>query len=92
MGGSRTIMSDYMRDFKERTGYMSLKEEYSLAQARRQNKYEQSTNLDQPADVDSWVTDEEDTDEEVTVGVPAFIPPIQRRDDEIKALKTKVIA
>ena len=28
MGGVRTKMSDYMRDFKSEIGYMSLKEEY----------------------------------------------------------------
>ena len=79
-----------MRDFKSETGYMSLKEEYNIAMAERQRKYEQSSTLDQPADMDSWVSEEED--EESTVGIPAYISPIQKKNNEIKELTSKVIA
>ena len=91
MGGVRTKMSDYMRDFKSETGYMSLKEEYNLAMAKRQDKFEQSSNLDNPADMDSWASEEEE-EEESAAGVPAYIPPIQKKNNEIKELTSKVIA
>ena len=56
----RKKMSEYMREFKAITGYISLKEEYINAKATRPERCENNTNIDQPEDMDDWLSEEEE--------------------------------
>ena len=56
MGGVRKKMSDYMRVFKERTGYISLKEEYLQSMTKLHDKFDNLEIL-KPEDMDQFVID-----------------------------------
>ena len=89
MGGVRKKMSEYMKELKTKTGYISLKEEYLNAPARRQ---EQNMDLYQTVDMDKWRLEEEESGEDASnASATSFVPPFQRRTQKIEELSAKVV-
>ena len=90
MGGSRKRMSEYMKEFKESTGYMSLKDEYLLAVKKLQNEFQSNLTASTPEDMDQYVLEAEEGDEEEddSVGIPVFtyVSPLTARENKIKEL------
>ena len=73
MGGVRKKMSDYMREFKAKTGYISLKEEYLKSIKKLHEKFD-NLEMQKPEDMDQFVIDGEEKEDEVTQADPAAKP------------------
>ena len=56
-------MSEYMKAFKERTGYVSLKEEYMAAMSNLQEKMDKNPEMD-IADMDQYLYNAEEEENE----------------------------
>ena len=81
-------MSEYMKELKEKTGYISLKEEYLNSMKKLHEKFDNDLNMQKPEDMDQYVIDGEDEeDEQVEAGSSLkekeFVHPIKQRDMKI---------
>ena len=89
-------MSDYMKEFKQQTGYMSLKEEYVRAMTKVQEKFDNNMEVEKPEDMDEYfaeaIEDDDESLQEQQSGNPKqnFMAPLQRRELEIRDLKEAV--
>ena len=65
IGGVRKKMIDYMREFKAKTGYIFLKEEYLKSMKKLHEKFD-NLEIQKPEDMDQLVIDGEEEEDEVT--------------------------
>ena len=95
-GGTRKRMSEYMKELKEKTGYISLKEEYLNSMKKLHEKFDNDLNMQKPEDMDQYVIDGEDEeDEQVEAGSSLkekeFVHPIKQRDMKIDELTENIV-
>ena len=90
VGGKRTRMSEYMNDFKAKTGYQSIKEKYMISLKMVSDKLE-SDMVTSPEDMDKYIAETDDL-EIVDDQNPfqGFVSPIQQRDEKINELTEQI--
>ena len=94
-GGVRAKMSEYMRSFKEETGYKSLKEEYVETMQRLHKGFDQDVGSTPPDDMDEYVANCDSMDGETETDdpnkqKPVYINPLHKRDKIIADLNDKL--